>query len=142
MHLLDARTGLEHLPRAECLELLEAEEVGRLAIVDGGTPHIFPVNYVLDADRIVFRTDPGTKLSKGPSSRAAFEIDHLDRASRTGWSVVAYGRLEEITRFDASTHARVVGLGVDPWAGEKQHWMQLVPDRITGRRLVADRPGR
>ena len=135
MLLIDSRTGLEHLTRDECLRRLAADEIGRLAIVDGGTPHLFPVNYLLDGDAIVFRTDPGTKLSKGPSSRAAFEIDGFDREHRTGWSVVATGRLEEVTSFDSKTFDRVQALGVEPWAGDKRHWMRLVPDHLTGRRV-------
>lgn len=136
MQLIDARTGLEHITREECLQLLAADEIGRLAIVDAGTPHIFPVNYLLDGTAIVFRTDPGTKLSKGRSSRATFEIDAFDRERRSGWSVVAVGRLEEVTSFDGRAYDRVRALGVEPWAGEKHHWMQLVPDRITGRRVA------
>lgn len=136
MQLLDARTGMERLPREECLELLAGEEIGRLGVVDFDTPTIFPVNYMMDGDTVVFRTDPGTKLDKGPHDRVSFEIDAFDRERRTGWSVVAFGRLEEVTRFDATTYKRVSALGIEPWAGgDKQHWMRLVPDRITGRRV-------
>ena len=67
-----------------------------------GRAAIFPVNYVLDGDTIVFRTDPGTKLGAAGRARASFEIDSVDREHRTGWSVVASGRLEEVTRYDAS----------------------------------------
>jgi nitroimidazol reductase NimA-like FMN-containing flavoprotein (pyridoxamine 5'-phosphate oxidase superfamily) len=135
MQLLDARTGLERLTHAECLSLLADDEIGRLAFAVGGTAEIFPINYVLDGETIVFRTDPGTKLSNGPGSRATFEIDDFDRASRSGWSVIAVGRLEEVTDFDARTLARVRELGVDPWAGDKQHWLRLLIERTSGRRL-------
>ena len=51
--------------------------------------------------------------------------------------MVATGRLEEVTRFDAATFERVRRLDVDPWAGgDKAHWMRLVPDRVTGRRIA------
>jgi nitroimidazol reductase NimA-like FMN-containing flavoprotein (pyridoxamine 5'-phosphate oxidase superfamily) len=136
MQLLDARTGMERLTREECVRLLGTDEIGRLAVVDFGTPTIFPVNYVLDGEAVVFRTDPGTKLDKGTRGRACFEIDGFDRENRTGWSVVVFGKLEEVTQFDAKTFARVRGLTVEPWAGgEKQHWMRLSPERITGRRV-------
>jgi uncharacterized protein len=137
MQLIDTRTGLERLDRDECLELLASEEVGRLAIVDFGSPTIFPVNYVMDGDTPVFRTDPGTKLDHGPRSRACFEVDAFDRATRTGWSVIVFGRLEEVTGFDGRASRRVRALPIDPWAGgEKQHWMRVVPDRMTGRRIA------
>jgi len=104
------------------------------------TPAIFPINYALDGEAVVFRTAPGTKLTHGPRAPATFEIDGLDRAARTGWSVVATGRLEEVTTFDAPTLERVRALAIRPWTeGDKGHWMRLVPDIITGRRVG---PGR
>lgn len=122
------------LQRSECLELLASDVVGRLAVIDGGTPVILPINYVLDGDTVVFRTEKGLKLDAGPRSPASFEIDSVDREHRTGWSVVVTGRLEEVTDFDAAAWHRALDLPIDPWAsGEKSHWMRLVPARITGR---------
>jgi hypothetical protein len=135
--VMDSRTGLEVIDPDECRRLLAADEIGRLAILDGTTPAVFPVNYVLDGEAIVFRTAPGTKLSEGPRARVAFEIDHFDRAERTGWSVVVAGRLEEVTHYDAATFERVSDLPVEPWAGgEKAHLMLIRPDRISGRRIT------
>lgn len=129
-------TGIEMLDREACLVLLDADETGRLAIVDGTQPKIFPVNYVLDGEDIVFRTAPGTKLNQGPRSPASFEIDEFDRANRSGWSVVVSGRLEEVTHYDAERFARTSTLPVDSWAsGKKDHLMRLVPSSITGRRV-------
>jgi hypothetical protein len=69
----------------------------------------------------------------------AFEIDAFDRTTRTGWSVIVTGRLEEVTPFDATTLDRVSNLPVEPWAGgDKPHWMRLVPSRVSGRRIGAD----
>ena len=136
MKTVDARTGIEWLDRETCLTLLAGDEIGRLAINDGGTPVILPVNYRMDGDAVVFRTDPGTKLDHGIRSRASFEIDDFDRVRHTGWSVVVVGRLEEVTEHEAATLARVQALPIDPWAGgEKAHWVRLVPSRITGRRV-------
>jgi len=141
MRTVDARTGIERLDRAECLRLLAANEVGRLAVVAGGTPAIFPVNYCLDSEAVVFRTDHGTKLDDGPRAPACFEIDHFDREHRRGWSVVVVGRLEEATPYVAATLKRVRALRVDPWAGgDKAHWVRLVPSRITGRRVGPPEP--
>ena len=134
--MLDARTGLEVIDPDECRRLLAADEVGRLALIDGGTPAVFPITYAVDGDAVVFRTAPGTKLSAGPRRRVAFEIDRFDRSRRTGWSVVVTGRLEEVTSYDAAALQRVTRLPVEPWAGgERAHWMRIVPDRITGRRI-------
>jgi nitroimidazol reductase NimA-like FMN-containing flavoprotein (pyridoxamine 5'-phosphate oxidase superfamily) len=133
---VDSRTGIEMLDREECLELLAQDVIGRLAVLSGTGPVIFPVNYALDGDAIVFRTAPGTKLDAGPRAPASFEIDDFDRGTRSGWSVVVVGRLEEATPFDATVLERVQNLPVDPWAkGDKPHWVRLVPTRITGRRV-------
>lgn len=136
MRTVDDRTGIEWFDRDECLRLLAADEIGRLAVVAGHSPEVFPVNYRMDGDAVVFRTGPGTKLDHGPRGLAAFEIDHFDRQHRAGWSVVVHGRLEEATGYDAGTYERVHALPVDPWAGgDKSHWVRLVPERITGRRV-------
>jgi uncharacterized protein len=127
---------LDILGREECLGLLATDEIGRLAVVAGNTALVIPVNYGLDGETVVFRTDPGTKFEQGPRARASFEVDSFDRERRTGWSVVATGRLEEVTFYDSATFDRVRRLAVDPWAGgEKAHWMRLIPDRVTGRRI-------
>jgi nitroimidazol reductase NimA-like FMN-containing flavoprotein (pyridoxamine 5'-phosphate oxidase superfamily) len=124
------------MDREECLQLLGDDVVGRLAIVYAGSPEIFPVNYVLDDDNIVFRTDPGTKLNAERQAQACFEIDEIDRDSRTGWSVAVFGRLEEVTMYHGRTWARVQQLAIEPWAGgAKGHWMRLVATRISGRRI-------
>jgi len=141
MRLRDARTGLELLDRALCLRLLMSDEIGRLAVVSGGAPMVFPVNYVLDGEAIVFRTAPGTKLEAVGRSAACFEIDAFDRSTRHGWSVVVTGRLEEVDEYTTRELARVRALGVSPWAqGEREHFLRLVPDRITGRRVGSDAP--
>jgi uncharacterized protein len=139
MRLRDARTGIELIDRALCLRLLADDEIGRLAVVSGGAPAIFPVNYAVDGEAIVFRTAPGTKLEAVGRAPACFEIDAFDRATRHGWSVVVTGRLEEVDEYAARELARVQALGVSPWAeGERAHFLRLVPDRITGRRVGSD----
>jgi nitroimidazol reductase NimA-like FMN-containing flavoprotein (pyridoxamine 5'-phosphate oxidase superfamily) len=135
MRMRDARTGIEMMDRQLCLRLLAADEIGRLAVVSGGAPVILPVNYVLDDEAIVMRTAPGTKL-EGARGAACFEIDAFDRAHRHGWSVVVTGRLEEVDRYAPRDLAHVRALDVSPWAdGERNHWLRLVPSRITGRRV-------
>jgi nitroimidazol reductase NimA-like FMN-containing flavoprotein (pyridoxamine 5'-phosphate oxidase superfamily) len=131
----DARTGIEMMDRQLCLRLLAADEVGRLAVVNGGAPVILPVNYALDGESIVMRTAPGTKLAAagGP---ACFEIDAFDRGRRHGWSVVVNGRLEEVDHYASRDLTRMRSLDLSPWAdGERERWLRLVPSTITGRRV-------
>jgi hypothetical protein len=85
---------MEELDDTECRRLLAERHLGRLAIPDFGGPMIFPVNYVLDQDLVVFRTDPGSKLDAATERESvAFVVDAVDEATRTGWSVVVRGTL-------------------------------------------------
>jgi uncharacterized protein len=129
----DAR--LEELTRAECLELLAERHLGRLAIGEFGGPMIFPVNYVLDRDAVVFRTDPGSKLDAAAERElVAFEVDAADEATRTGWSVVVRGTLAEVS--DPGDLERLRTLPLYPWApGEKTRYVRVRPASVTGRRI-------
>lgn len=125
------------LEREECIRLLEICDFGRLAIVQGEVPAIFPVNYVMHGDSIVLRTGPGTKLWHGPGHLVAFEIDSVSHETRTGWSVVVTGRLEELSTAESHDVGDLHEGHLDPWApGPKAHWLRLVPGIVTGRRVV------
>jgi len=128
---------LGELTLAECLELLAGQEVGRLAVVVDGQPLIFPVNYVLDGDSIVFRNDPGTKLTNASFNRVAFEVDAVFPATKEGWSVVVTGTAREFTDALDDVSVREQALPLTTWAaGDKGHWVRIVTPHITGRRLV------
>lgn len=140
----DAIGRLEELSREECLELLASHEVGRLAVVVEGQPVIFPVNYALDGDIVVFRNDPGTKLTHARLDKVAFEIDDVDGATREGWSVVVTGTARELTDALDEVSVREQNLPLRPWAtGDKAHWVRIIAGAISGRRLhqVAPDPG-
>ena len=140
MLLTDDHSGLTILEERDCRRLLAASELGRLAIANGGSPEIFPVNYAIVGDLIVFRSRPGAKVQAARGSRAAFEIDGTDRLRRTGWSVVAKGRLELVEPHDRAWE-QVSKVEVDPWAGERPLVLVLHVDIITGRRVgSADDP--
>ncbi len=129
---------MRELPRAECLELVAGHRFGRLAISMGdGAPVIRPVNYVFDtsAQAIVFRTARGSKFhAMLKAARAAFEIDAIDEESRTGWSVIVSGVVEEVT--SPSDVRRLESLGLDLWApGPKPHWMHVRAATVSGRRI-------
>jgi nitroimidazol reductase NimA-like FMN-containing flavoprotein (pyridoxamine 5'-phosphate oxidase superfamily) len=136
MRLVDNRSGLQVLDRRQCLDLLESQDVGRVAVVVGNAPMIFPINYLVDEGTIVFRTAEGTKLSgAGNGFRMCFEIDGIDRGAREGWSVVASGTGRTIV--EPNELARVRALPLEPWAqGDKPYWVRIRPETITGRRVA------
>ena len=77
----------------ECLALLARGTVGRIALRTERGLRIFPVNYALDGDDVVFRTAPyGVIANNAHGAEVAFEVDQLEEGLRTGWSVVAAGR--------------------------------------------------
>jgi nitroimidazol reductase NimA-like FMN-containing flavoprotein (pyridoxamine 5'-phosphate oxidase superfamily) len=130
---------LQHIDRAECLRLLAAERFGRVAVSSvGQSPLIRPVNYFYDerSQSIVFRTAEGSKLHRLLATRkATFEIDGLDRASRTGWSVIVQGVAEPIV--DPLEMRRLERAPLDPWApGDKPHLVRIRARTVTGRRVV------
>jgi nitroimidazol reductase NimA-like FMN-containing flavoprotein (pyridoxamine 5'-phosphate oxidase superfamily) len=132
-----APARLEVLGRDECVQLLGTSQVGRLGFLRGADLVILPVNYAVDGDIVVFRTDPGAKLEDAPLSRVAFEVDAIDPATQQGWSVLIHGVGEELTPAHRDTYERARSLPLDSWSpGEKQHWVRIVPTRITGRRLT------
>ena len=121
---------LEELSRDECLTLLSLHSVGRIAVIaDDGLPYVAPVNYELAGETIVFRTNAGTKLDALHRHAVAFQIDSIDPAHRTGWSVLVQGVAHE-----AAPH-ELKSVVVEPWIGPKRHLIQVVPRFISGRRI-------
>jgi nitroimidazol reductase NimA-like FMN-containing flavoprotein (pyridoxamine 5'-phosphate oxidase superfamily) len=135
MRQVDARTGIELLDRDDCLALMWGETVGRLAVVHGGAPMIYPVNYALDGEQVIFRSNAGTKIDAGLRSPVCFEVDRLNPRTHEGWSVVVTGRLEEALPGRRDEWARLLSLPLEGWAGTKDHLFRIVADRITGRRV-------
>jgi nitroimidazol reductase NimA-like FMN-containing flavoprotein (pyridoxamine 5'-phosphate oxidase superfamily) len=127
------------LSRQDCLQLLAAQSFGRLAVNLGeGAPVIRPVNYHFEQSlqSVVFRTAPGSKFhALLRAAHAAFEIDGIDAASRTGWSVIVIGVTDEVTH--PLDIRRLERLGLEPWApGPKPHWMHIRAWVVSGRRIV------
>jgi uncharacterized protein len=131
-----ALSAIEFLSADDCLRLLQQASLGRLAFAIAGQPEIFPVNYSLDADVIMLRTGPGTKLRHAPHRRVAFEVDGVDIAAGVAWSVVVKGILEDITaRSDPFSIARRE-VRVNTLApGERKYSLAIYPAEISGRRF-------
>lgn len=130
------RSELAALSEEECWDLLRGHDLGRLAIVVGEAPLIFPINYAAHAGALVFQTAPGTKLDRGPGSCAAFEIDGYDERSAAGWSVLASGVLQDIS--DAVDHFAVELRAIAVWPmapGLRASRLALYVDVVSGRRF-------
>lgn len=129
-------SGMEVLTEEECMGLLAASQVGRVGIVVGAQPLIFPVNYLFDAGSIVVRTNAGTMLGGASLAHVAFEIDGFDPARRSGWSVLVQGVGHDVTDALDLTSERLQALEVSPWApGAKPRLLRIDAETVTGRRF-------
>jgi uncharacterized protein len=126
------------IPAEECYRLLAAHEFGRIGVIAEHYPLILPVNYRLDGTTVVIRTHQGTILHAAEHANVTFQVDEIDRASRSGWSVLVRATAEEVgEEHRAEMLARTHESGVEPWApGDKEHWLRLVSHEITGRRIL------
>lgn len=122
---------LVEIPREECLRLLRTHGVGRFAAArPGGAPLVVPVNYLLDGDVVVFRSGRGSKLNALFGRPVSFQVDQIDPFRHTGWSVLVTGWGYEASHWETS-HLELV-----TWApGERGHWVRIVPEAVTGRRI-------
>ncbi len=132
----ESLASLETIAEEECLDLLVRHQLGRIAVLAGEQPLIFPVNYAYGDRVIAFRTGAGTKLATAPNTRVAFEIDDYDPSTGVGWSVVVQGIAYEITHAIDRQSQLARRLSVQPLApGERDRWIGIHPTDISGRRF-------
>jgi nitroimidazol reductase NimA-like FMN-containing flavoprotein (pyridoxamine 5'-phosphate oxidase superfamily) len=128
------------LDRAECLRLLAAGTLGRIAVnaPNRPLPVVRPVNYTFDdaSQSVLLRSGSGSKLfALLCAVQATFEIDGIDPVERVGWSVIVEGFTEEIT--NPSELRRIEQLQLEPWApGHKGHWIRIRASTVSGRRIA------
>jgi uncharacterized protein len=135
---------LLELSRDECLELVTAGSVGRVVALIGTPPQpvIRPVNYVFDAvsQSVVFRSGEGSKLSAlARSTKAWFEVDAIDTANHTGWSVIVEGMTERVR--DAMETRRLDRLSLTTWVtGAPTQLVRIRARTVSGRRIAPASP--
>ncbi|MCX6394906.1 MAG: pyridoxamine 5'-phosphate oxidase family protein [Propionibacteriales bacterium] len=131
----------------ECVQLLHAGVIGRVAISTPDGPHVVPVNYSVVDDRIIFRTTPYSVVGTyGTNTQMAFEVDHVDYEYWTGSSILARGRGEAVS--DPAEVQRIKETWPPhPWAsGQRNLYIAIRWSELTGRRLgpvvdaIRDRP--
>jgi nitroimidazol reductase NimA-like FMN-containing flavoprotein (pyridoxamine 5'-phosphate oxidase superfamily) len=131
---------IEELNENQCLELIAPGGIGRIAYTGRFGPAVLPVNYTLQSGSIVFRTAEHGPLDEdlrtgiaNADYKVAFEIDDIDPVARRGWSVLIQGPAHHVTGAEEDAARRS---GVEAWApGDRELFVQIVPSRITGRRV-------
>ncbi|PYI65240.1 flavin-nucleotide-binding protein [Arthrobacter livingstonensis] len=130
----------EILDTQQCWKLLRETTIGRLAVTADGRPDVFPVNYKVDQETMIFRTGDGTKLSAMEAdANVALEADAVSAEFGFAWSVVVKGRAVVVASTD--TTLDTVGRALFPWQGvNKEHLIRIVPETVTGRRFTLKAP--
>ena len=124
---------LRSLTEAECLELLNEGEIGRVAWNEPEGPIVIPVNYAMVGSSVTFRTAIDTKLARQLHlGFASFQIDEHDDFTQSGWSVLVRGVLSCEACHAEPDESRAV-----PWAsGDRTFAMRITPLIISGRRII------
>ena len=131
-------SALQRLSRDQCLTLMASVPVGRIIYTRRALPAVELVNFALDQGDIAIRTDRSGKLAVATRGAVvAFEVDQVDLAAQTGWSVTAIGPSTEVT--DPGELARLRTIGLKSWApGERDHFIRISPVMLNGRHLRTD----
>jgi uncharacterized protein len=130
---------MDELDIEVCWWLVARTRFGRVAFVLDGVPAVRPVNCGALNRQVVFRTGADTTLGQmAGGSPVAFELDHTDQVSESGWSVIVTGQLWPVT--EAAELALLAEFELHPWApGVKDRWMKVIPTAVTGREVTRHR---
>ncbi len=130
---------MQTLSKQECLGLLASVPIGRVALTLSALPVIFPVNYTLDGDSVVFGAMTGSNLSRATyGAIAAFQADSYDLADRSGWSVMAVGEVLHLSDAETLGRLELEGELPEPWAiGQSaEQYFQIDLSGVSGHRIV------
>ncbi len=131
--------GIQVLSKQECLDLLTRVPIGRVALTLNALPVIFPVNYRLIGDSVVFGAMAGSGLSRATDGAiAAFQADSYDEASRSGWTVMAVGQASHLRDAEVLGDLDLGGQLPEPWAlGQSaERYFQIGLRGVTGHRIA------
>jgi nitroimidazol reductase NimA-like FMN-containing flavoprotein (pyridoxamine 5'-phosphate oxidase superfamily) len=139
---VEVSAELEELDIDECLRLLAVASTGRIAFVVAARPVLFPVSYRFlrgeSGPWILLRTRPSDAIGAAPE-HVAFEVGGMDHIHQEGWSVLVRGVIYRLDHNEVERFCHQV----DPKAWvqqERNSWLAIKPQTITGRRLHAAQP--
>lgn len=118
------------------MRLLAGSQVGRLIFTVNALPAVRLMNYALVDGLVVLRTAAGATAPRKAAADVvvAFEVDELDAATSSGWSVIVTGRAALVTDPDLIGRHRRVPL--TPWApGDRDQFVQITTEVVEGRRV-------
>lgn len=124
--------SLVELDRAECLRLLATVSIGRFVFTTGALPAVLPVVFTIDQGTVLAGVASPTGLSRQDRAVAAFQADHVDPATYTGWSVTAIGEVQLLGADELATRGRML-----PGSARlaDTHIFTIDPTLLTGHRF-------
>ena len=131
--------ALEHLSRDECMRLMGSVPVGRIVYTRQALPAVEMVNFALVDGDIIIRTSSEGKLATATRGAVvAFEVDSVDLAEHSGWSVTIIGQARAVT--DGAELRRLEGTAPPSWVTrESDHFIRISPSMVNGRHVVGQR---
>ena len=132
---------MEPLDEAECMRLIPAGGIGRLAYSGRLGAVVIPVGYKVCDGSIVFRTvldsptdeDLRTGI-RGADYKVTFEVDHMDDDARAGWFVLIQGPARHVDSDDDRISVWEPGARSSGRLA-REHFMIITPKSVRGRRL-------
>jgi uncharacterized protein len=129
--------GSEILAAPECMRLaaLAAKQgrIGRLAINDGQTPLVVPLNFTIHDRQVLVRVGPGSLSEMVPGSLVSFEVDCFGPEGDEAWSVLIRGLASRLDPDSLPPKAGYLPQPLVPTPGDTL--LLIRPDVITGRRF-------
>lgn len=115
----------------QCWRLIEGTRHGRLVVIVGGEPDIFPVNYAVSGRKLYLRTAPGNKLAELTiNAKVLFETDGI--LADEAWSIVLRGTARVLDQ--SADIAAAEALGLKPWVPTlKDFYVEIEPTTVSGR---------
>jgi nitroimidazol reductase NimA-like FMN-containing flavoprotein (pyridoxamine 5'-phosphate oxidase superfamily) len=128
--------GSEILQTPECLQLLavaaKEDHVGRLAVIDGQSPLVVPLNFTFHDRTVLVLIGPGLLSMLVPGSLVAFEVDRVEPDREMAWSVLVRGLATKSEAEDGIPEAALP----KPWVPQPgEELISIRPDVVTGRRF-------
>ena len=101
---------MEPLDREQAFDLLRREPVAHLAMSLEGEPYVCPMSFVVDGERILFRTMAGRKLDGiRANPRVCVEVSSFDDETGDWQSVIVHGTARFVDS-DATTQKTIAQL--------------------------------
>ncbi|MGO1486988.1 MAG: pyridoxamine 5'-phosphate oxidase family protein [Arachnia sp.] len=120
------------LEGSECRKLLASGSVGRVAWQSDAGINVFPVNYRLTGDHVVFHTSASGMLSTLlEPTQVGFQVDEIDVEAAVGWTLLVRG-----------TTGAAVGLDSISWVPDGRHVGVAIALEWLGGRVVSGTPAR